>query len=184
MNGEHDRVTTSNVLRRLHTLLDLVAVIPQIPCNFPKFHNKRGSPSFAGVASTEPEETNKIVSSCWFIVESTKKKVTLAARQGALMAKDAGQTLVRAITTATKRVQTMRVPLQERAQTTMISVFVLLQVSQTVAVPKNGCDDDGFESGRRVIGGNPPAGETQTQCRLGGSRRAGLHAAARSCHAN
>ena len=46
----------SNVLRRLNALLHLAAGIPRIPCNFPKFHNERGSPLFAGVSSAEPEE--------------------------------------------------------------------------------------------------------------------------------
>jgi len=44
-------------------LLDLVAVIPQIPRNFPKFHNERGGPSFAGVASAKSEEVSVLCSS-------------------------------------------------------------------------------------------------------------------------
>jgi hypothetical protein len=36
--------------------LDLVAMIPDIPSNFPEFHEKRGGPTFAGVASAEPNE--------------------------------------------------------------------------------------------------------------------------------
>ena len=39
-------------------LLDLVMVISKIPCNFPLFQNKRGSPSFAGVVSTKPNEVS------------------------------------------------------------------------------------------------------------------------------
>ena len=48
--------------RALSALLDLVAVIRWIPRNFPKFHNERGSPSFAGVALTEPEEVSVLCS--------------------------------------------------------------------------------------------------------------------------
>ena len=57
-SGKHDCITTSNVLRRLHVLLHLVVVIPRVPRNFPKFHNERGGPSFAGVSSAEPEEVS------------------------------------------------------------------------------------------------------------------------------
>ena len=39
-------------------LLDLVMVVPTIPCNFQQFDNKRGSPSLAGIALTKPEEVS------------------------------------------------------------------------------------------------------------------------------
>ena len=39
-------------------LLDLVTVIPKIPCNFKQFDNKRGGPLLAIIASTEPNEVS------------------------------------------------------------------------------------------------------------------------------
>jgi hypothetical protein len=38
--------------------LDLVAMIPDIPSNFPEFHDERGGPTFASVLSAEPDEVS------------------------------------------------------------------------------------------------------------------------------
>jgi hypothetical protein len=38
--------------------LDLVAMVPDIPRNLPQFHDERSSPTFASVASAQPDEVS------------------------------------------------------------------------------------------------------------------------------
>jgi hypothetical protein len=56
MNRVHDGIASSNVLGRLNMQFDLVAMSPDVPSDFPEFHDERGGPTFASVASAEPDE--------------------------------------------------------------------------------------------------------------------------------
>jgi hypothetical protein len=55
-NGEYDGVTTSNILSRLQIELDLVSIIPEVPCYLQTFDDESCSPSFASVAAAKPKE--------------------------------------------------------------------------------------------------------------------------------
>jgi hypothetical protein len=46
----------SNILGRFEVELDLVAIVPQIPCNFPKLYIERWYPAFPGILLPEPKE--------------------------------------------------------------------------------------------------------------------------------
>jgi hypothetical protein len=49
MDSLKNRISPSNILGHLEVELDLVAVIPQVPCDIKEFHNKRCCPAFTSI---------------------------------------------------------------------------------------------------------------------------------------
>jgi hypothetical protein len=73
MNGEYDGVITSKILSRLQIELDLVSMIPEVPCYLQKFDNESCNPSFASVASAKPKEVGFLYASLFHCNTSFKK---------------------------------------------------------------------------------------------------------------
>jgi hypothetical protein len=56
MNVAYNTVKSSNILSQLKIVLNLVSMIPDVPSNLPKLHNKGCGPTFACVTPAEPDE--------------------------------------------------------------------------------------------------------------------------------